>query len=127
MRAITPGRRRHRSHDSAPVEPVDELEHSGLDCEPIALDDFIVRGVPACENRIDRITGRALGVQDRRAVVEVAADHAACHRRVERHADRGRRFVPRARGQRLGVEHQAVHVEDHRLRQAIERSHPVTG
>jgi hypothetical protein len=48
MRAITPGRRRHGSRDSAPVEPVDELEHSRLDREPVALDDFIVRSVPAC-------------------------------------------------------------------------------
>ena len=39
---------------------------------------------------------------------------ACAQRHVEIDAQRRRRVAPRARGERLGVEHQPVHVEDHR-------------
>ena len=68
----------------------------------------------AGEQRVHRVLRAVAHADQGGAVDEVAPDHRLCQRHVEIDAQRRRRVAPRARGERLGVEHQPVHVENDR-------------
>ncbi len=74
----------------------------------------VVRAVPGAHQLVDRIVVAVVRADQRHAIGKVAADEPRRHGAVEGDAAGGRGVGPRACGERLGVEHQAVHVEDHR-------------
>ena len=112
LRAVAARGRGHGLGDALPVEPVQEFEQARLEGDAFALDDRVVRRVPRAHQVGGRVVVAVVIRDDRLAVAEVAADHRLRERQVELDAECPGRVDPRLRRQPLGVEHQAVHVED---------------
>jgi len=96
------------------LQPDEQLFDARFQREAFTRDDAVVRGMPASQQRIGGILGAVVRADHGGAIDEVAPDHRLRQRHVEIDAQRRRRIAPRARGKRLGIEHEPVHVEDHR-------------
>ena len=57
------------------LEPAEQFADAGLQRQPFALDDAVVGGMPAAEQRVDRIRRGVVRAEHGRAIGEVASDH----------------------------------------------------
>ena len=84
-----------------------------LEGKTLERDDCVVRRVPSIEQRVHRILGTVMRADHLPAVGEVAAYQRERERTVEFDTERRCRVAPRARCERLRVEHQSIHIENH--------------
>ena len=120
-RALAPRRGRDRGGDAALVEQIQDVIEPGLERDPFGGDDRVVIGRPGAGQCVDRIVGPVPVADQRDAIAEAASDHLAAELEVELAAQAARGALPCAQRRTLGVEHQAVHVEDDGLRPALDQ------